>query len=438
MKRKVESVIGKDELHNLYITQQKSAGEIGKIYEFSSSAVYNLLKKYKIQIREKVVPKNLINKVQLYELYVTEDKNTYEIAEMFKISALSVQRLIKKYDIPKKKLINELLTKDELYELRYVQGMSTRKIAKLFNCGISHIANLVHMHSIPRRPLKNVLSKEKLNKLYIDEDRPIHEIAKIYGCRNYSISELLDTYGIYKETISVKLKRELTREKLLEIYTIQDLSMTEIAKLYSTFYGTIGRLLDYYKIERKKETLEDILTKDILSELYIDQGMTINEIGMEYDCSRASVGNLLKKYDIETRKINDYSDFGRSFERIVKEVFDVLCYDYIYHYLEFDGIIPDFYDKENDIILDAKLSSYTPFVNKRDFFENYTQRCKKVIIIYMRGQHVEYDDEFLWRHISYYYPELLTLNRQDLIDKVADLENKLSEISTTDKVGALI
>lgn len=131
-------------------------------------------------------------------------------------------------------------------------------------------------------------------------------------------------------------------------------------------------------------------------------------------------------YDSCVDDVFECSYFGREFENKLKEMFQALGYGYDYHYQGLKGIIPDFYDAPNNIIIDAKLSSWTVFNSST--IEKYIPHCDKLVIVYLRGARIKRRiDGMEMRHISYYYDELREKGLDHFIDEFAELRRKLDE-----------
>lgn len=152
----------------------------------------------------------------------------------------------------------------------------------------------------------------------------------------------------------------------------------------------------------------------------------------QYGLTHYIRNNFANTLDFVTKlNLGDYmqvSDFstacseGNYFEKLVRDSFNELGFMYEYHPSYFDGIVPDFYDSETNTIIDAKLSSYTPLNLNNNFFERYTAQCDRLLIIYLRGKPMlKKDNNIEFRHISYYYEDLISLGRTDLVCKFKSL-----------------
>lgn len=119
--------------------------------------------------------------------------------------------------------------------------------------------------------------------------------------------------------------------------------------------------------------------------------------------------------------------YGMRFERIVKEVFEALGYNYRYQYTGFQGLRPDFYDEVNNHIIDSKLSRWTVYNNKGDV-SKYKPYCNKVSVIYLRDRNINSDDGIEFIHIKSLYPDLINIGRADLIFEIEKLEREIEGV----------
>lgn len=156
-KNLIKILIEKTKLENLYIKQRKTAQEIAKIFKCSKATILRRLKKYNIRMRsqpEAILGKYkiIISKEKLEELYLKKRKALYQVASISKCSMGTVIRRLKEFNIP----------------LRNREEAQT----KIF------------------------IPKEKLKKLYVDEQKSCPKIAQIFGCSSASIQYKLKKFGI--------------------------------------------------------------------------------------------------------------------------------------------------------------------------------------------------------------------------------------------------
>ena len=99
----------KDILYRLYITEQKTAPQIGRILGVCSSTVYNYLIKHGIPRRDNHKAQNpiVINKDELIDLYVKQQKPIHTISKIIGVSDEVIRRYMIKERIQRRdKTIN--------------------------------------------------------------------------------------------------------------------------------------------------------------------------------------------------------------------------------------------------------------------------------------------------------------------------------------------
>lgn len=212
------------------------------------------------------------------------------------------------------------LNKDELEEKYVKQDKSAREIAEKCHVAFSTVYLWLKKFDIPRkivsvkRPLSlGKPSKEELYREYIEEKKSIDEIAKIHSAGRNTIRMWLIKNEIPLRTLSEELlkhKKLPSREELDDLYIGKGMSMKKIAEMYKTGTRIIKRLLKNYDISVR--SYEDALSlaalkgkrtpsKDELIKLYVEEGESIDTIAKIYGLSHPPIIRLFKKYDIKTR-----------------------------------------------------------------------------------------------------------------------------------------
>lgn len=147
-----------------------------------------------------------------------------------------------------------------------------------------------------------------------------------------------------------------------------------------------------------------------------------------------SLSECLKHFDIP-HLINAKQDaisYGREFEMLMKEVFDALEIPIIYNRKKGE-YRPDF-QFNDEHIGDAKLSLWTPSIPKT--IKNYKNISTKLTIFYLMGGYSDtvVDDYAYFCHVKTLFPYLDNANRQDVIEKIIQLEEKVKESVTTERL----
>ena len=154
------------------------------------------------------------------------------------------------------------------------------------------------------------ISKEELEELYVGQKLPMSELAKRFGCTKNTISYWMNLYGVKPRTTSeavtlfVKKKKiKIPKGELIELYKKKNLLPSEIAKKYDCELTTIlNRLREYgIKIRSSKGTKVKITKAELIS-LYNKQKLSTFEIAESYNCCQATIWKRLKLFGIKARK----------------------------------------------------------------------------------------------------------------------------------------
>jgi hypothetical protein len=102
---KLRKPIPQEELKRLYIDEKKSSVYIGKIYKVSPDTVLRQVTRLGFNTREAGLPSkgNVLTKKILYDLYITQNKSPEEIGKIYECSHTTVLLWISKYGISIKK-----------------------------------------------------------------------------------------------------------------------------------------------------------------------------------------------------------------------------------------------------------------------------------------------------------------------------------------------
>lgn len=169
--------------------------------------------------------KKIIDRNELYRLYITEQIGFYDICKHFGVSDPTLSKALKEYAIPlrqgaRKKLI-ECPDLDKLQSLSRDTSISNSDIARAFDVSLNVINRWFTENNIDRAFRYNggkKPSREDLEKAY--QSKSANQLAKDYGVTARSVILWLQGYGIttrgIKETGSIM--KEKARETNLEKY----------------------------------------------------------------------------------------------------------------------------------------------------------------------------------------------------------------------------
>ncbi|MCK4665847.1 HNH endonuclease [Candidatus Dependentiae bacterium] len=214
--------IGKEELYDLYITQNLSSNEIAEKFGCSQHPIFDRLKKYGIEIKSNVQCHTSVHirKEELVELYVNQEMSSLDIAKLYQCGSETVLRRLKKFNIPTRDRVSAIrlaksktfIDKEILDDLYVAQEKSIKQISKITGYSKNIIFSSLKEHKIERRsPYKTIKyepSKEELIELYVNKKMKIYQISDFLDCSAASINQRLRKCGIEIRNAPIGLKGE--------------------------------------------------------------------------------------------------------------------------------------------------------------------------------------------------------------------------------------
>lgn len=198
--------------------------------------------------------------------------------------------------IPQQKLFN-------LYQKR---KQSTYKIAKLYHCYPTQIRKLLQQHNIKIRSRKEAIlidrgisiSKNYLNKLYLQNNLSSTQIANILYCDPSTIVRKLHEFAIPIKPPAEKIK--ISKQELENLYFRRKLSCNNIAKYFNCSIKTLRKRIRLYgiKLRPNKNVTIDI---KVLKNLYHKRKFSLKRIGQLHHLTPTAVLKKMKKMNISLR-----------------------------------------------------------------------------------------------------------------------------------------
>lgn len=146
------------------------------------------------------------------------------------------------------------------------------------------------------------ISKEKLKKMYLEDNLSLEKIGKIYGVSRNTIRNKVIEYNLQKE---IKNKKDISKEELYELYINQNLLQKEIAETKQISIKKIQRLLKKYGIKKPKE-LFYFQIKKIVKDKYgvgnVSQLQVVKDKVKETVIKKYGVDNVSKNVEIKNKK----------------------------------------------------------------------------------------------------------------------------------------
>lgn len=181
IKNKYKILIDKETLHNEYVIKRRSTIKIAKEYNCNYTTIVRKLKKYYISMRNSheihLKNKNISeyrNYNWLHQKYITENLSSYEISNIINVSANTIRRWLKEFNISVRKITEHTLMNPSsiqyknyewLYQKYIIEKFSAYKISELIKVDASTIRDWLRLFNIPVRT-----TSEAMTGLFIGEN----------------------------------------------------------------------------------------------------------------------------------------------------------------------------------------------------------------------------------------------------------------------------
>ena len=355
----------KENLYELYITQNMTIIELSKKYNVLPKTMITTLRNLNIIKPSK---KQLI--YPILEKRLNEGYTFEQIAKELKISTSTLRRRMKENNIKRpinirvkqkpKKILN---INKHIFESMFMDmSLTIAQLCKNLNITRTDCEKLQKQYNLPSRKslrlnyIKTKMkeekpTKEELEDLYFNKHLTKEELCKFFHTNYNRIKRWCDEYDIRYEFVG----ESLPKEKLYELYIIKNMSQKEIAKLYNTNFGVINNLCKKYSLGNlKSKNTYSFLTKEFLTEQYINQNKSIIKISKEYKAPTSVISNKIKRYNL-AKLTNE--------QKIKKEELENL---YIHKHLSITKIAKQL--GSTSFIISNLLTKYN--IPKRPLFKN--------------------------------------------------------------------
>lgn len=263
----------------------------------------------------------------LRQAYLVEHLTFKQMKMRFGKSETTIRKLLKKFNItedqnPTKLAAKALLEdRDELIRLYYDENQSLRAIGNRIGVHDTTILRYMKKHNIRTRSLA---SNNKARGDKTQREKPLEYVATLLEqgesllsvCETHNLDYYKLYYGLKKircphltiknngkseSTLEVraKMRKCVDKETLNQLYTIDGLSVCEIAKIYNTTPTTVAASLRRFNIPVKltngKYALNELrLRCDILYTEYHTNGLSGLEIAAKYSNIYNNHGNVIE------------------------------------------------------------------------------------------------------------------------------------------------
>jgi len=324
----------KEQLKQWYDIERLSTVDIGKQLGVSNCTVGRWLRGYCIPLRTNreshmIHNVKLLPKEELRRLYVDKRMNFVEIGKELEVSAATVGKWVRRYDIPTRSASEARLpigfvkpSNPELKQIYVVEGKTAVAIAKQYSVSRPLVFSWLRDYHIPirnaskaRLPIGFVKpSISKLNNMYVKQGMTTCEIARKYKISSTAVNRWLREYEIpIRNNRDSHLPAGVVKpseKQLRQWYVVERMSTVDIAKKLKVDTRTIGKWLYDCQIPRRDRS-ESRLSADVEkpSEKQLRQWCVIDKIGSKtlgerIGVSPCTVRRWLCKYNIFLKSCN--------------------------------------------------------------------------------------------------------------------------------------
>jgi len=222
---KLKSRISYEEFYDLYITQNKNKQYIRKVFDLSDREFRKLAKTYNTNKSEKLKNNkfeyaNIITREEIYNLYITQNKSKEYLCKKLNITDHKLRQILKVYDIHKSEILSKNvknIDKDTLYKYYIIENKEASEIQKMFDITETKLFDLLHQYNISKVEYKyeeNRKLSEKIKILYIDQNLSQKEVCKILGISLGKLLVIRDQFNLIKPQEQIeKVKEKTYKEK---------------------------------------------------------------------------------------------------------------------------------------------------------------------------------------------------------------------------------
>lgn len=255
----------KEQLEELYIHQRLTTTSISNKVGLSQGIIYDWLKRYGIKVRtvneasSKKIPKD-----ELIKMYINNKFSTVKIANILNVSQCAVHRWIKEYNIPIRSMSEAKKKIRPENELIYCSCGCNKTMWKYDSRWIERKYRVGHGKS------RNVITKQELNELYTIQKLNTSSIAKRLGLKLHTAvyRSSLNHYGITIRFQSESMLNKRPKNELKECACGCKQKMWRYDKkgrerLY--IYSHINKLPELrkkYNVWNKDKTFEEMYGKE--------------------------------------------------------------------------------------------------------------------------------------------------------------------------------
>ena len=339
--QEVLSRFSKEQVQEIYYTH--GVKECSKILQVAENNLQKLIDALGIprRRRKRATTEELaarISEEELVRYYIDENHTSQETQQHFNITEANIGELFKFYGIENKISRVKALTKaavidkDDLYEYYVEENHDRESTIKHFRLkNLFQLDYWLKLYGISKKISNSskYVSKEELEKYYVDEDHGFMDTCRYFNIGSNSLIKLCDKFDLnknkdkeYFQEIVDRIDRE-EFENYFKYHTKEETATHfNVTTGDRVFYG----ICDYFGINKSEAIEKDIteasknISKEELESYYIYKNHTIDECLAYFHINKKIFAGLIYLYNI-----NKYSRAERQYiasknaQRISKE-----------------------------------------------------------------------------------------------------------------------
>ncbi|STO12890.1 Helix-turn-helix domain of resolvase [[Flavobacterium] thermophilum] len=198
-------------------------------------------------------------------------------------------------------------------------------ILNKYNLNDTKYYKLVKELNLPSKNpmLETMLSQDELDQVIkmFKEGKSLNEIGRKFGVAGATIKKYLKKQGYeYKAKETNSFDEFLSKYSSMFVYDYFSNRLTnqEIMEKYKITEWIFRRMIDYYKLSKKKLKIEEILTDEQQSNLINDikSGMYISQLAKKYNVSKDMIKRFAESHQLQL------NHFDRKYDINIEEIVD--------------------------------------------------------------------------------------------------------------------
>lgn len=195
------------------------------------------------------------------------------------------------------------LNKETLIRLYIIEETPLRDIAKMAGRSYTFVRHRCIEYGIKLRPqnCKTIkLEKPVLQRLFYQEGKLPREIAQIFSCTAATVRKRFREYGLPLQDNTV---RGLDEAQIQKLYVKEGKSLKEVANIIGCSHETVRKRCNQYGVKlRPIGSKIKGINKPLLDRLFVQEGKPLNTIAEMFSCSTATLRYRCKQYGIQLKR----------------------------------------------------------------------------------------------------------------------------------------